>query len=173
MTQDSTASAWHLAQINVGRIRYPTDDPRMHGFMSRLDEINALAEASPGFCWRLQGDSGNATDIIATEDERLLVNLSLWESAQALFDYVYRSDHRTVMRDRRRWFEKPEGPFQALWWVPAGHEPGAAEGLARLAHLREHGPTPAAFHFKARYPEPGRSEGPEDMQPEPYCSGWR
>lgn len=158
--------------MNVGRIRYAPDDARMHGFMSRLDEINALAEASPGFCWRLQSDSGNATDIIVSDDERFLVNMSVWTSAEALFEYVYQSEHRAIMVGRRQWFEKPEAPFQVLWWVPAGHEPTPEEGLQRLALLRQSGPTPAAFTFKTKFPAPGTAGGPEDLKPEPYCNGW-
>lgn len=169
---NTTHNAWHLAQMNVGRILYAPDDPRMDGFMNRLDEINALAEASPGFRWRLQSDSGNATDIIVTDDERLLVNMSVWATVDALFEYVYRSDHRAVMVGRRQWFEKPESPFQVLWWVPAQHEPTPEEGLARLEHLRREGPTPEAFTFKTQYPAPGIAGGPQDLQPEPYCNGW-
>ena len=91
--------------------------------MSRLDAVNALADDSPGFVWRLQSDSGNATDIDVGGDPLFIVNLSVWESVEALSKFVYRTAHRDVMIRRREWFERPHGPYQALWWVPAGHRP--------------------------------------------------
>ena len=145
---------FHLAQINVANTRAPMDDPRMAGFVAQLDEINALADRAPGFVWRLQSDSGNATDIIVTEDPTFLINMSVWESVEALFDYVYKTVHTKVMADRRDWFRKHEGPYQVLWWVPAGHLPTPEEGLERLRHLAAHGPTPHAFTFKNHFPVP-------------------
>ena len=159
-----------IAQMNVGHILYETTDPRMAGFMDNLDRINALAEASPGFVWRLTGEGNNATDIRPAENPFFLVNMSVWASIAALFDYVYRSDHRSIMVQRREWFEKPEGPYQVLWWVPEGHIPTVAEGLERLRHLEEHGPTPHAFTFKTVFPE--AADAPIDLEPEPYCVGW-
>lgn len=167
---------WHLAQINVGLVKYPPEDPRMSGFMDRLDEINALAERSPGFVWRLQSDSGNATDIDVGGPAEFLVNMSVWESAETLFDYVYKSTHREVMVQRRNWFERPVELYQVLWWVRAGHTPTAQEGLDRLALLRENGPSEQAFNFKTSFPSPSTDTDagnkPDDMNPEPYCSGW-
>ena len=160
----------HIAQMNVGTARYDLDDPGMADFMSNLDRINALAEATPGFVWRLTGEGNNATDIKPTDDPRFIVNMSVWQSIGALFDYVYRSDHRNIMVRRREWFEKPDGPYQVLWWVEEQHTPTVAEGLARLRHLVEHGPTPHAFTFKAVFPE--SAAGPIDLQPEPLCVGW-
>ena len=163
---------WHLAQLNVGTILHPADDPRMQGFYSRLDAINALAEASPGFVWRLQSDSGNATDIQVADDPMFLVNLSVWESAEALFEYVYRSAHREVMAGRRQWFARPEAAHQVLWWVAAGHQPSTEEALARLSLLRRHGPTAEAFTFKARYPAPDQRGEPDDYRADDRCAGW-
>ena len=163
---------WHIAQINVATALYPIDDPRLADFMNSLDEINALAESSPGFVWRLQSDSGNATDIQVTEDPRVIVNMSVWRDVESLFDFAYKSAHRLVMVRRREWFEKPEGAYQALWWVPAGHLPSAEQGLARLQRLNSNGPGPQAFTFKSKFPPPDRSGAPEDMQPDPYCVGW-
>lgn len=145
---------WHIAQINVGTTRYATDDERLHGFMSRLDAINALADGSPGFVWRLQSDSGNATDIDVGGDPKFIVNMSVWKSIDALAEYVYRSAHREVMINRREWFERPEGAYQALWWVPAGHRPEPEEGLERLDVLRRDGPTALAFTFQKTFPPP-------------------
>lgn len=147
-------TAFHLAQINIGRALAPLDDPLLDGFMSRLDEINALADESPGFVWRLQSDSGNATDVQAFADPRMLINLSVWDSLESLFGFVYRSGHAAVMARRREWFERAAGPYQALWWVPAGHRPSVEEAIDRLDHLERHGPTPEAFTFKHRFAAP-------------------
>tara|TARA_R110002110_G_scaffold406421_1_gene626433 strand:+ start:256490 stop:256996 length:507 start_codon:yes stop_codon:yes gene_type:complete len=166
------AQDWHLAQLNVGTIKYPQDDPRMSGFMNRLDEINALAETSPGFIWRLQSDSGNATDIDTGRGPLFIANMSVWATADALFDYVYKSMHREVMIQRRSWFEKPQNLYQVLWWVPAGHTPTVDEALERLDLLQEVGPNPRAFTFKSQFSHPDADDKPDGMAPEPYCSGW-
>jgi hypothetical protein len=156
--------------MNVGTTLYDLDDPRIADFMNNLDQINALAEASPGFVWRLKGEGNNATDIKPSDDPHFIVNMSVWESMPALFDFVYKSNHRGFMVRRREWFAKPEGPYQVLWWVHKGHAPTVAEGLKRLGHLAEHGPTPYAFTFKTAFPESDAQ--PVDLQPEPYCVGW-
>src|SRR5262249_12286137 len=145
--------AWQLAQLNVARPLAPVDSPRLADFMAQLDEINALAEASPGFVWRLVGSGGNATDLHPDDDPTMLVNMSVWATAEQLFDFVYRTAHTKVMVRRREWFEKMEA-FQVLFWVPTGHQPTVAEAMDKLAHLRAHGPSPAAFTFKQRYPAP-------------------
>lgn len=142
-------STYHLAQVNIGRIKGPLDGPVMAGFVGRLDEINALAERSPGFVWRLQSSEGNATYIRPYDDDRILVNMSVWETIEALQNYVYRTAHAELLRQRQAWFEKFAGAYAALWWVPAGHIPGIDEARKRLAHLDEHGPTQFAFTFKA------------------------
>jgi hypothetical protein len=143
-------AAYQLAQVNIGRVRFPMDSPEMHGFASRLDEINALAEGTPGFVWRLQTPAGNATDLRPyAGDDTLLINMSVWESVAALRDYVYRTAHAELLRQRHEWFEKFSGVYAALWWVPAGHIPTVEEAKARLAYLEAHGPTPFAFTFQA------------------------
>jgi len=164
-------TAWHLAQINIGRLVAPHDDPQVAGFFADLDRINALADASDGFVWRLVGDGGNATDILPTPDPRLIVNMSVWTDAQALFDFVYRTAHTAVMAQRRHWFERSTTAYQALWWVVPGTEPSIEEGLARLWRLDRFGPTPQAFTFKTRFPAPGLGGAPVDMQPDPWCPG--
>lgn len=144
---------YHLAQVNIGRIRGPLDGPVMAGFMARLDEINALAESSPGFVWRLQTPAGNATYLRPYEDDdQILINMSVWETVDALKHYVYRTAHAELLRHRHEWFEKFRGTYIALWWVPAGHIPGIDEATKRLAHLEAHGPTEFAFTFKAVFP---------------------
>jgi hypothetical protein len=162
---------YHLAQINVGRLIAPSDDPQVADFFADLDRINAIADASPGFIWRLQGESGNATDIQTSPDPRFIVNMSVWEDAEALFAFVYRSAHTPVMARRREWFGRFDGAFQALWWIEAGSIPSIDQGLARLWQLDRFGPSPHAFTFKNRYPAPGEIGAPVDMNPEPWCIG--
>ena len=145
---------YHLAQINISRLLAPLDDPQIAGFVSQLEPINALADSAPGFVWRLKSDSGNATDIAYSDDPFVIVNMSVWESLQALRDFAYRSEHVKVFRDRAKWFEKSDKPNYCLWWVPAGHVPTVAEGRARLEHYQMHGATPFSFWFSQPFPEP-------------------
>lgn len=142
----------HLAQANIARALAPLDDPLMAGFVAQLAGINALADASPGFVWRLQSAEGDATAVRPYDDERILVNLSVWESLEALAAFVYTSAHRPVLQQRRQWFSRFDGPYAALWWVPVGHIPDVAEARERLEHLRTHGPTALAFTFKTPFP---------------------
>ena len=129
---------FHLAQINIGRLIAPIDDPRIAGFVSQLDPVNALADAAPGFIWRLQSASGNATDILYDErDPSILVNMSVWESVEALREFVYASRHLDVLKERAKWFEKMDKPIYCLWWVPARHIPSVAEGRERLEHYQK------------------------------------
>jgi hypothetical protein len=161
-------SRYHLAQANVARLIAPLDDPRIESFRVQLDPVNALAERSPGFVWRLKSDSGNATDIRAFEDERILLNMSVWESLEALQQYVYKSAHVGVLRDRKQWMEKMEGPVLVLWWVPAGTVPAPLEAVAKLEKLKRDGPSPEAFTFRQPFPPPdGASQvAPLDAR---YC----
>lgn len=147
-----------LAQLNIARMRAPLEDPLMEGFVSRLDEINALADRAEGFVWRLQTYDGNATAIRAADDPRIIVNMSVWESVEALHTYVYRGEHLSLFRGRAGWFEKMEGPVLVLWWVPRDTRPRIEQGMARLKYLRRHGPTAWAFTFKECFPPPGETE---------------
>ncbi len=150
---------YSLAQVNIARMLAPLSDPLMAGFVARLDTVNALADASPGFIWRLQSPEGNATGVRAYEDEMILVNMSMWASLEDLTRYVYASEsqHRDVMKQRRRWFQRFDGPYVALWWVPQGHIPTVEEAKERLEHLRTHGESPHAFTFKKPFPAPDAS----------------
>lgn len=139
---------YHIAQINIARMRTPIDHPIMADFVAQLDYINAIADKSPGFVWRLQTEEGNATQMRVFEDERLIVNMSVWESIEALHDYAYRSEHAPLIGKRKTWFEPLGAPHQVLWWIPAGHIPTPQEGKERLAILAQHGPTGEAFTFK-------------------------
>jgi hypothetical protein len=142
----------HLAQINIGRMKAPLDTPAMHGFMSRLDELNGLAERSAGFVWRLQGAEGNNTYLRPYEDERIIVNMSVWETVEHLRDYVYNTVHAELLKQRREWFDKFDGVMMALWWIPAGHIPTIDEAKQRLAAIERNGPTAFAFTFKKAFP---------------------
>jgi uncharacterized protein DUF3291 len=157
---------YHLAQLNVGRILAPLDSAQLAGFVARLDEINALADAAPGFVWRFQTEDGNATALRPFDDDCMLVNFSVWESAEALHAFVYRTLHVEVMRQRRQWFEQLDQPFTVLWWIPVGHRPTVQEAIERLEHLRRHGPTPAAFTFQQRFAPPGEHKTSADPLPD-------
>jgi hypothetical protein len=146
---------FHLAQFNMARLLAPLDDPQLAEFVGSLERINTLADDSPGFVWRLQGDGGDATSL-RPFGEDVIVNMSLWESVEALFDFVYRTAHAPVMAKRRQWFTKPDGVYTVLWWVKAGHIPTAEDARARLDILQRKGPSPAAFTFKTRFPPPAR-----------------
>jgi len=154
VVNSSIPIGFHLAQINVARAIADLTDPRLADFMDLQDEINALADQSPGFVWRLQSESGNATDLGVDGDPRLLVNMSLWESPEALSDYAYKSGHIRVLSRRKEWFERSEKPSLALWWVPAGAPPTLEDGLERLEYLTRHGPSERAFTFKTQFPAP-------------------
>ena len=148
------AAAHHLTQVNVATVRAPLDSPQLAGFVAALEPINALADGSLGFVWRLQTEDGDATAIRPFEDERIMVNLSVWESLEALRTFVYASRHLDVMRHRRRWFQRMADPYLALWWVPAGTIPTVAEARDRLELLARSGPGPDAFTFRAPFPAP-------------------
>ena len=144
---------YQIAQVNLGRIAAPLDDPRMADFMNGLDEINALAERSPGFVWRLQTTEGNATYFRPyPHDDRILLNMSVWTGIDELKQFVYRTAHAEFLRRRQEWFELFRGNYAALWWVPAGHIPGIDEAKKRIAHLDANGPTQFAFTFKTTFP---------------------
>jgi hypothetical protein len=147
--------AWELAQFNIALGRWPLDDPRMADFVAQLDAVNALAEATPGFVWRLKGEAGAPSSTLqAYDDPRVLVNMSVWVSLDALRGYVYRGDHGHVFRDRHRWFEPAPEPSLVLWWVPAGRRPTVEEGKARLAALAAKGPCVEGFTFRTPFAAP-------------------
>jgi len=150
-------SGHELAQLNIGIIRGPMDSPVMAEFAANLERINAVAEATPGFVWRLQTEEGDATAIRPFDNENMLVNMSVWKDIESLRRYVYHSAHVEVMRRRREWFEPMREAFLVLWWVPPGHRPSIAEAIARLERLRRHGPSPEAFTFRHSFPQPGEA----------------
>ena len=146
----------YLAQLNIARLLAPIDSPQIAEFVAQLDPINALAEQSTGFVWRLKDDSDNATDINPFGDDFMIVNMSVWENLDVLKDFVFRTAHANVMRDRAKWFEKHLTPYMVLWWISKEHIPTVEEAQERLAYLHQHGDSPYAFTFKVRYDADGR-----------------
>ena len=151
MTRDS---GFELAQLNVGYTLEPLTSKRLAGFVEQLDPVNAVADRAPGFCWRLQGEDGNATALRGDHDVELLLNMSTWASLESLSAFVFGGPHVEVLRRRRDWFVKLTEAVTVLWWVPAGHRPAIAEAEERLAWLRAAGPTAEAFTFRRPFPPP-------------------
>lgn len=139
---------YHLAQINISPLKEPIDSLLLSDFVNQLDEINALAEAAPGFVWRLQGEDGNATAYQVFDNDMIIINMSVWESVESLRNYVYKTAHAEVMKQRNKWFDKLDQPQVVLWWVPAGHIPTPQEAKEKLAYLAQYGETKEAFTFK-------------------------
>ena len=131
----------------------------MADFVANLAPINALADRSPGFVWRFQTEDGDATSIRPYDDDRILVNFSVWEDLASLQDFVYRGAHAEILKRRREWFDRLTDADIALWWVPADHRPTLEEAVERMEHLRQHGPTPHAFTFREFYQAPGVGDG--------------
>jgi hypothetical protein len=145
---------YHLAEVNIARMLAPLESPIMAEFVAQLEPINKLADVAPGFIWRLQGDAGDATAIRAFEDDQIIVNMSVWEGIEALYNYTYYSDHVKVFRERKKWFEGVTDHTLVMWWIPTGHLPTVAEAKERLEALRRNGPTVQAFTFKERFEAP-------------------
>lgn len=145
---------YHLAQINVARMLAPIDSEIMAGFVAQLAAINALADSSPGFVWRLQTEGGNATSVHAYEDPFVIVNMSVWQGVEALRAFTYESGHVGLLRARTQWFERPTTVHFAMWWVPAGHIPTIEEATERLGYLGAHGASPVAFTFRNPFDPP-------------------
>lgn len=154
-----------LAQVNIARLRAPLDSPELADFVAALDPVNAAADAAPGFVWRMQTEDGNATAVRAFEwDEAgsagVIVNMSVWESPEALAAFVYSDVHRRVLARRRKWFERMTEAYTALWWIPRGTVPGPADAEDRVRWLRARGPTAGAFTLRVLFPPPGDDSAP-------------
>jgi len=150
-------SAYQLAQLNTALMREPLESPGMADFIANLDRINALAESSPGFIWRLQTEEGNAT-ALRPLGEQTLVNISVWRDVESLNAYVYKSAHVEVMRRRKEWFERMREAYVVLWWVPRGHRPTVSEAISKLELLRANGPTKEAFTFRRAFAAPDAAQ---------------
>ena len=158
-------SSYELAQLNIAVMKEPLESPGMADFVANLDRINALAEASPGFVWRLQTEEGDAT-ALRPMGENVLVNVSVWKDVASLNDYVYKSAHVEVMRRRKEWFQRMSQAYVVLWWIARGHRPAVEEAIAKLELLRRKGPTPQAFTFRQAF------LAPDARQPEaPFAFG--
>jgi hypothetical protein len=154
---------YHLAQVNIARMAFPLDSAEMAEFVALLEPVNALADGAPGFVWRLQSEAGNATYLRPYDDDRILFNMSVWTSLDALVQYVYRSGHAGAMRRRREWFARMDSPSTAMWWVPESHLPTVVEAKRRLEYLERHGPTPFAFTFRQHFPPEAEAARPWDL----------
>jgi len=146
-------AAYELAQLNIAQMKTPLDAPEMVDFVANLDRINALAEAAPGFIWRLKSEDGNAT-ALRPFGENTLVNMSVWSGVQVLSDYVYKSVHVDIMKRRKEWFDRMQEAYHVLWWVPKDHRPDEQEAMQRLQTLRAMGPSDKAFNFKQSFGAP-------------------
>ncbi|MEO3870892.1 DUF3291 domain-containing protein [Nonomuraea sp. B12E4] len=145
-------SGMHLAELNIAHLRAPIDSAELAGFVAELEPVNALADAAPGFVWRLKESETDPTATVAHDyGDHLLLNFSVWESLDSLWNYVYRSPHLAVLRRRREWFLRIAEPYMVMWWIPEGHIPSLAEAMDRLGRLRAEGPSPEAFTFKDSY----------------------
>ena len=145
-------SRYQLAQINVAELKAPLDSPQLKDFVDNLDRINALAEGTPGFVWRLTGDGNDATEL-RPMGEKIIVNYSIWRDVETLKNFVYSTAHVEILKRKREWFERMKLNY-VLWWVPAGRIPTVEEAVAKLEHLRAHGPSADAFHFGEAYSAP-------------------
>jgi hypothetical protein len=149
---------FHLAQVNVARLLEPLDRPSMQAFVEGLEPINRLADASPGFVWRLQTDDGDATALRVFDDDMIIVNMSVWDSVEALRAFVFRSEHADYLRRRTEWFEKLAEASTALWWIPQGATPTIQDAKAKLESLRARGPGQEAFTLRDEFQPPTSSD---------------
>jgi hypothetical protein len=148
---------YELAQLNIAVMKEPLESPGMADFVANLDRINALAEASAGFVWRLQTEEGDAT-ALRPLGENTLVNMSVWQDVASLNAFVYRSGHVEIMRRRTEWFERLSEAAVVLWWVPKGYRPSVDEAVVKLALLRQKGPSPEAFTFRQAFAAPDATQ---------------
>lgn len=155
MTAPGTPAAFHLAELNIARLHRPLDEPANAEFVAALDAVNMIAERSPGFVWRLQGEDGASSSYVtAYDDPLLIINLTVWEDLESLRHFTYRSGHGAYLRRRREWFEAPAAAHMVCWWIPAGEVPGVADATRRLELLRTDGPSADGFLFTAPLPAP-------------------
>jgi Domain of unknown function (DUF3291) len=144
-----------LAQINIARMKgVNINDPIMQEFVDNLDAVNALAESSEGFVWRLKEENNNATSFNPYNDEQVIVNISVWQNVETLEEFVYKTFHTDFLKRRREWFQTFGKAYTALWWIDQGQYPTLAEAVARLDHLQTHGASPYSFDFRKKFPPP-------------------
>ena len=141
---------YHLAQVNIAKQLAPMDDPIMQDFVNNLDKINAIADLADGFVWRLQ-DEDKELGAKVFQDDALLINMSVWENLESLFNYTYNSGHIEVFKRKKEWFSKMKMMHMAFWYVPEGYEPTFQDAKDRLDYLNKHGDTPFAFSFRSKF----------------------
>jgi hypothetical protein len=161
-------SRYHLAQINIARLKAPLDSPELKDFVDNLDRINELAENSDGFVWRLKGDGNDATALRPFGDD-IIVNMTVWHDADSLRNYVYKSPHTAIMKRRREWFTRMIEAYSCMWWVPAGHLPTVEEAAQRLELIRKHGSTPESFNLGEAFSAPDAAQGGERFSFKDSC----
>ncbi|WP_226664729.1 DUF3291 domain-containing protein [Microbulbifer aggregans] len=147
-------ASYHLAQVNIAYGIETLDHPVMAGFVAELDRLNALADISEGFIWRLQSDEGDATAFKLYDDEKIILNMSVWESIETLKSYVYSGEHLEILKQKKQWFEKTKSAHLVLWWVPAGEIPSIEDVKSKLSLIQKLGPSEQAFNFARAYPAP-------------------
>ena len=145
---------FQLAQVNIGIAKGAMDSEVMQVFNDNLDPINAIAESSAGFVWRLKDEGGNATDIVFSDNANELVNMSVWESVESLKHFMFKTHHIDFLKRKKEWFETPTQATYVLWWIPTGHIPSIEEAKQKLALIRKHGETAEAFSFKKVFAAP-------------------
>tara|TARA_R110002051_G_scaffold14460_10_gene46903 strand:- start:3495 stop:4037 length:543 start_codon:yes stop_codon:yes gene_type:complete len=144
--EDQTVPKYHLAELNIGRLRAPKDDPRVADFINNLDRINGLGKRMPGFIWMMEGEAGQGNTATAINgDPQFIPNLTVWENSDTLETFVFNTLHAKFMNRRAEWFTVLDQMHFAMWWVPAGHKPTLQEALLRLETLRRDGDTAQAF----------------------------
>lgn len=143
----------HLAQLNIAEPKFSLDKPEMADFVNNLEPINAIAEQSAGFIWRLKDDSGDATNIKVDANPNIIVNMSVWENQASLKDFMFKTHHIDFLKRKKEWFHTMNTPSYVMWWIPKGHIPTVQEAIEKLEHLRIHGETPLAFSFKSQFTE--------------------
>jgi hypothetical protein len=147
---------WHFAQYNIARLRQPLDHPDTADFVAGFDEVNALAESSPGFVWRLTDEATGLSSsyVRAYDDPSMIINLTVWETPEQFQEFVYRSTHTSFLRRRREWFEKLDAAYFVCWWIPAGRVPTVEEAVERLERLRREGVSDEVFTLRDLRPAP-------------------
>ena len=146
---------YHIAQINVARmIGVNIDDPVMKEFVDNLDRVNEMAESSPGFIWRLKDESNNASSFDPYKDDKIIINISVWQDIESLENFTYKTFHSDFLRRRKEWFKKYGQAHYAMWWIPQGETPSLDESVDRLNHMQEYGPSEKAFNFKVNFAQP-------------------
>ena len=142
---------YNLAQVNIAKMLAPIDDPIMADFVNNLERINAIADRSEGFVWRLADIENNALAIRAFEDDTLIINMSVWKDLESLFRFTYKTDHAEIFARRTEWFSRITDMHMVFWYIPVGHIPTPTEARQRLEYVNAHGESPYAFTFKKRF----------------------